>query len=270
MQASEEQRADAWRDYCRALAELGAVEELEREHARRILEVPKPDLPDLLYRLGREVQLARQRGDMAAAAQKAREFELNYRRFDRKPSGPVDARGPPAALLDAPALLFLQQGQPEAALEYYAGLYKSVAAVGFMVEETMGLNPRLVHAAALKQTGHKAEAEKNLRAYLVEIEAWEPGEARGLIPFAIYALLGETDAAIAAFRQAVESYQVSAWWALQDGAVDPDYARVLADPRFRSALSELEQSIAAQREDFLANPDLPLEQRMAAGLLNTQ
>ncbi|HET6566207.1 MAG TPA: hypothetical protein VFG52_12410 [Xanthomonadales bacterium] len=266
MLADPKQRADAWREYCRTLAELGAIEELELEQQKRVASVPNPDPLEQLYRLGREVQLSRHYGDMAKAAGYAQEFQQTFRRFTRKPTGTVDPSGPPAALLDAPALLYLQQGEPAAALDYYAGLYQSVDRQTFTTWETMGLNARLIHAIALKQTGQQAAAASNLRAYLEEIKLWHPGEVRGLLPFAIHAVLGETDAAIKAFQQAVENHEVSAWWALKDGSVDEDYARVLVDPRFQAAFGKLERSLAAQREDFLANPDLPLDVRITAGL----
>ncbi len=259
--------ADAWREYGRILAELGAVDELQREQAQRTTSIPNPDFQEQLYRLGRLVQISRQTGDMAEAAAKARDFEQGYRRFSRKPLGPMDPGGPPAAILDAPALLMLQQGKPTEALDYYAGLYTTLAGRQFFMFETMGLNARLVRAAALKQTGQRAEAEEDLRAYAAEVKTWPPAAPRGLIPFAIHAMLGETDAAIAAFQQAVELNQVSAWWALKDGAIDPDYARVWVDPRVQAEFNKLERSVAVQREDFLANPDLPLDVRITAGLI---
>lgn len=266
MLADQGEGSDSWREYCRTLAELGAVEELELEQSRRAAKVPDPEPVEQLYRLGREVQLGRYKSDLLVATESALEFATIFRRFNRKPAGPVNPSGPPAAILDAPALLFLQQGKPADALEYYAGLYTAVAGRQFGAFDTMGLNARLIRAAALKQTGQPAEAEQDLRAYLEEIKTWLPGEAPGMIPFAIHAMLGETDAAIAAFQQAVDSNQVSAWWALKDGAIDADFARVLADPRFQASFSKLEQSVAAQREDFLANPELPLDVRIAAGL----
>jgi TolB-like protein len=268
MLADEAQGSDSWRDYCRALAELGAVDEVLNEHAKRAAKVPDPDASEQLYRLGRLVQINRQMGDMAEAARNAGEFEKIYRRARGVSQGKFNPTGPPAALLDAPAILQLQLGQPAEAIAYYEGIYENVSQLPFFVFDTMGLNARLVHAAALKQLGQKAEADANLRAYLEEVKLWPPSEVPGLIPFAIHALLGETDAAIAAFRKAVELNQVSAWWALKDGAIDADFARVLADPRFQEAFGKLEQSVARQREDFLANPDLPLDVRITAGLTN--
>jgi len=264
--ADEKQDSASWREYCRALAELGAVDEMLKEHAKRVASVPDPDNAEQLYRLGRLVQANRQLGDMATAADYARQFEQTYRRAFKKPEGPLDTGGPPAALLDAPALLLLQQGEPAEALEYYAGIYSSLADNPFSMMDTMGLNARLVRAVALKQTGQQAEAEANLRAYATEIASWPPDLLAGLVPFAIHAILGETDAAIAAFKKAVERNELSAWWALKDGAIDEDFARVLADPRFQAEFSKLEQSVAAQREDFLANPDLPLDVQITAGL----
>jgi TolB-like protein len=266
MLADETGAADNWREYCRALAELGAVDEVLQEHAKRAASVPKPDLPEQLYRLGRLIQINRQMGDMAEAARHAKEFEQVYRRARGISQGVLNPAGPPAALLDAPAILHLQLGQPAEAVADYERIYENVTQASFFVMETMGLNARLVRAAALKQLGQKAEAEADLRAYLEQVNHWLPGDPRGLIPFAIHAMLGETDAAIAAFRKALELNQVSAWWALKDGAIDADFARVLADPRFQADFSKLEQSVAAQREDFLANPDLPLDVQITAGL----
>ena len=79
--------------------------------------------------------------------------------------------------------------------------------------------------------------------------------------FTLLAMLGETEAALDVMERVVDSGYVYMWWALRDGAFDPDYAKVIAAPRFESLYQRLVERVDAQRESFLAQPELPEELR---------
>jgi len=44
---------------------------------------------------------------------------------------------------------------------------------------------------------------------------------------------------------------------LKDGAFDPEYKAVIADPRFESLYQHITARVDDMREAFLANPELP-------------
>jgi hypothetical protein len=123
----------------------------------------------------------------------------------------------------------------------------------------------MLQAAARKQSGDRATAAAELRSYLQEIEA-KPIAESGFIPFALYAFLGETEQAIAAFQKAADGGFSKGWWGLKNGTFDPDYAAVWADSRVQQQFTALEMRITAQRDSFLSDPDLPTELLLQAGL----
>jgi hypothetical protein len=73
----------------------------------------------------------------------------------------------------------------------------------------------------------------------------------------ILALLGETQAALDALEAAVDAGYVYEWWMLKEAAFDPDYATVLAEPRFEALYDRITARVAEQRDSFLADPELP-------------
>ena len=99
-----------------------------------------------------------------------------------------------------------------------------------------------------------------------------PGEefqTSSFVPFTILAMLGETDAAIAALQTAVDAHRPWGWWgwwALKDGAFDPDYAAVLADPRYQVIYAGMQQKLAAMRQSYQARPELSEGELREAGL----
>jgi hypothetical protein len=212
------------------------------------------------------VRLHRSRGDLQAAARDAERFERAFRRAFAGRSAATGPGGPVAAVLDVIALDHLGRGEAARALEHYQRLFPDSATPGWGIYATAGLNGRMLQSVARKQLGDRPTAERELRAYLAEIAPLSVAEA-GFEPFAVHAFLGETDAALAALKKASDAGFSQGWWGLRDGAFDPEYAAVLNDPRFRALFGELERRIAAARESYLADPDLPLETLLAAGLV---
>jgi hypothetical protein len=118
--------------------------------------------------------------------------------------------------------------------------------------------PALV-AALHRLTGDTETCDRILRDSLARIAAMpiKGDEGIGFLRFILHAFLGETNAAIAELDAAVESGFLQGWWRLKEGAFDPRYAAVLADPRFVKLYAEIESRVQHMREDFHAHPDLP-------------
>jgi hypothetical protein len=55
----------------------------------------------------------------------------------------------------------------------------------------------------------------------------------------------------------VDSGYLFQWYALKDGAFDPDYAVVIADPRFQALYARITARVDELREAYLEQPDLP-------------
>ena len=77
-----------------------------------------------------------------------------------------------------------------------------------------------------------------------------------------------TDAAIDALQSAVDEGWLLDWWGLDHGDFDANYKAVLEDPGFKRLYNEIDSRVAELRESFRANPDLPQELLLEAGLSN--
>lgn len=122
------------------------------------------------------------------------------------------------------------------------------------------LRPVVMRAALHKKAGHAIRAEQLLRDYLRfvrEDAEWSPAEPAGWTEFTILAMLGETEAALAALEAVLDSGYIYQWYLLKDGAFDPDYAAVIAEPRFAALYERITARVDTMREAFLANPELP-------------
>jgi len=269
--ASPDAHGAVWRDYCRTLVELGAWDEAARELAAVDASNDKSGLTRV-YRLGLGAQLRRAQGDLATAAESARAFKDALRNVTSRRDaliGFIDA--PPAIVLDALALQALFKGDAANALAHYESLFPGLEKLHPGLDGSAGVNSRVLKAAARKQLGDRAGAEAEMRAYLGELEQApvHGQQGSGFIPFTLHAFLGEPDAALAALRRAADSGFTKGWWGLKDGNFDSDYAAVLADPRCQDLLGKIAAGVAAQRQEFLDNPDPPLEMQIAAGLAGT-
>ena len=122
------------------------------------------------------------------------------------------------------------------------------------------LRPVVMLAALHKQVGDRGRAEELLRDYLAfirEIEGdWSVGPP-DWTEFTILAMLGETEAALAALERKGDSGYLYQWYKLKDAAFDPDYAAVIADPRFEELYARIAARVDAMRQSYLAEPELP-------------
>jgi TolB-like protein len=259
-----------WLVRFRGLLEIGAWDELEA-----VVTGPSAPMTGSPGRLpaiwwATHARLERARGQLEAGAVHAERFHREF--LMQQPAYPdISAfHGPASAVLDILALRDIEAGVPEKAHERYELLFPNLQQetwIGF----SDALNGRVISAAIHKMLGDRERAEAELRDYLVELAALPPEQlpqAR-FIPFTIHAMLGETDAAIAALQTAVDANVPWAWWgwwALKDGAFDPDYAAVLADPRYQAIYAGMESKLSAMRESYQANPELSEEDRREAGL----
>jgi hypothetical protein len=130
----------AWRDYCRTLIELQALDEVARE-----LDTAE-NLPalesgvGLLFRLGIVVRLHRSRGDLQTAARDAERFEHAFRQAFAGRSEATGPGGPVAAVLDVTALDHIGRGEAARALEHYQRLFPNSESLGWGIDATEGLN----------------------------------------------------------------------------------------------------------------------------------
>jgi hypothetical protein len=121
------------------------------------------------------------------------------------------------------------------------------------------LRAPVLFAILHRLNGDGVEAERLLRNVLERVKA-EPIQGingMGFTRFTIHAFLGESEAAIAELEAAVKAGWGLGWWGLKDGGFDPNYAAVVADPRFVKLYGEIEARVKKTREDFFAHPELP-------------
>jgi hypothetical protein len=122
------------------------------------------------------------------------------------------------------------------------------------------LQSPVLTAALLKLNGEPERARELLEEYLAFAQAgpedhWET--RKGWTPFTILAMLGETEAALDELETQVNTGYLHQWWALKDGAFDPDYAAVIAHPRFAALYQRITDRVAEQRAAYFAQPELP-------------
>jgi len=257
---------DARREFCRALIELGALDEALREAQK--LNVNAEDSSDYgyIYRLAHSARIYRAKGDLETAATYAKRFTellLPSVAADRGELG-----GPPLTVIDVAALGYVSAGEPRLALELYETMLPHIEKQEWGVGEGDGLNARMLKSAIRKQVGDRKTAETELRAYLGEIKSRQSVEMpfHPFVPFALHAFLGNTEAAISALRNAVDAGNYRGWWGLRDGTFDGEYAAVWANPRCQELMREIERRVTVQREAYFADPNLPMEAQLQAGL----
>jgi TolB-like protein len=122
------------------------------------------------------------------------------------------------------------------------------------------LQPVVMRAALHKKSGNQMHAEQLLRDFLRfvrEDTQWNATDPSVWTEFTILAMLGETEAALAELEAVVDSGYIYQWYMLKDGAFDPDYAAVIADPRFEALYARITDRVDTMREAFFANPALP-------------
>ncbi len=170
--------------------------------------------------------------------------------------------------LDLLALVDLTRGNARAALDRYAAAHLEANMRSWESFDNRALRPAVLHAILYRYIGEPETADRLLRDLLVQIaDAPIAGnDGKGFTEFTIYAFLGETDNAIDALNAAVDAGWLMEWWNLDHGAFDANYAAVLADPRFKHLQTEIVSRVAGMRESYRAEPSLPQELLLEAGL----
>jgi len=157
------------------------------------------------------------------------------------------------------ALNDVENGQASQALQRfvvgYPGEFEDMHGQGLDV-----LHPPVMTAALYKRTGDPERARELLEAYLAYVrgtpqDQWMSG--KGWAPFTILAMLGESEAALDEFEAMVDAGYLHQWWALKDGSFDPDYAAVLATPRFEKLFARITTRVDELRAAYFAQPELP-------------
>ena len=121
------------------------------------------------------------------------------------------------------------------------------------------LQPMVLLGALRKQAGDVEGGKAQLRTYLDHIRNPQVvGRTGGLprIEFATLAMLGDTQAALDALERAVDQGRIYQWWSFRDGAFDPDYAAVIADPRFEALEDRIRVRVEDQRLALGQQPEL--------------
>ncbi|HKX56333.1 MAG TPA: hypothetical protein VJN01_09530, partial [Xanthomonadales bacterium] len=88
----------------------------------------------------------------------------------------------------------------------------------------------------------------------------------GFSRFMALAVSGEPEAALAELESVAGMGWTADWWLLDTLEFDPDYARVMGDPRFQKIHADLEKRVQQMRESYRANPNPPAEQLQRAGM----
>jgi len=208
--------------------------------------------------LNQGMMMARLDGDLETIASLARQMSAEY--WEPRAQWPVlqdvgwDSPG-----MTSLALAEIGRGRADVALARFQAAYPG----SFEEMESRDndlLRPVVMMAALHKQVGQRAHAEQLLRDYLTFVR--DPGNnwqfhPRDFTEFTILAFLGDTDGALDALRSVVDSGYLYQWYALKDGAFDPDYAAVIADPRFEALYARITDRVDELRKAYLEQPDLP-------------
>lgn len=170
--------------------------------------------------------------------------------------------------LDLLALVDVTRGNAQRALDRYATARLEVDKRTWDNFDNRALRPAVLHAVLYRYSGQPEETNRLLRDLLEQIADVPIAgfQGKGFTEFTIYAFLGESDKAIAALKAAADAGWLMEWWNLDDGAFDANYAAVLADPRFKQLHAGLVSRAAKMRESYRAEPDLPRDLLLEAGL----
>ncbi|HEX9172131.1 MAG TPA: tetratricopeptide repeat protein, partial [Telluria sp.] len=152
-------------------------------------------------------------------------------------------------------------GRPESALNMLQSGIPDLDRARTNTMISFEFRTNVLFATLLKANGHAGEARQALQGFL-EQTAELPvvgEEGIGFGRYFAWAVLGDADAALNELDSAIESGYAHDWWTLDLLDADPDFAKVIADPRFAAIRGRLEDRIRPLRESYLANPELPSE-----------
>ena len=244
--------------YLRPLLELGAWDDADTVLQAMPVDTANPQLPSNLYvQLSIGAHVAAAQEDIDQAEKLARSFSKTF--FEPMPSWPDLSKAPAITMLDIMALADIHNGNPPVALERYRTALPDEASWSYLNRGAGPLPTPAMVAVLHRLTGDEDTCDRILRDFLART-AEDPiigDEGIGFLRFTLNAFLGDTDAAIVALEEVVKAGWLHGWWALKTGAFDPNYAAVIADPRFVTLYAEIENRVRQMREDFHANPELP-------------
>lgn len=248
-------------NHLRGLLDLGAL-----DHARELLaDVSKLTDPQSENDPFRYVellmgsQLERATGNSEKASELASRFSREF--LQQLPDWPVMADFKPASIaLFSMAKADIRGGDYDKALALYTTAYPP----GKEVELGNGSNelfrPPIVIAVLRKLLGENDLAVSRLEALLEQVASIPVTgqvDAMGFAEFTILAFLGRADDALQALEAAIDAGYMHKWWTLKDGAFDPEYAKVIADPRFEVLYRQLQDRAGRMKSGFLQQPELP-------------
>jgi TolB-like protein len=254
--------------YARSLMQLGAWEELDELYldSRQLGEAGYPYITWAWLHLGQWLAYVQDDTERAVelAERYIREFLLPT------PSWPdlTNLHAPLLRTFDVLALVDVRRGDAREALDRYTTAHFDLDNLSLSAMDGPAVSPAVIYAVLHRYAGQAELADQYLRQLLLRI-AEEPDHSFGKMGFAeftVHAFLGETDRAIEALQAAVDDGHLLGWWGLTFGDFDNNYAAVLADPRFERLHEEIIGRVTEMRESFRANPDLPRELLLEAGL----
>jgi len=205
-----------------------------------------------------DMLLARASGDLETAHAVARQLSTDF--WEKSGAWPVmQANSTYSRSIAAFALYETNQGRTGEALTLYLAAYPGPFEK-MDLESLDVMNPVVMMAALLKRDGEHERATSLLKDFMAFLDSREfstPAGQIGFMRFTILAMLGETGQALDTLQAAMESGYLEQWYALKDGAFDPDYAAVVADPRFEELYARITARVDDFRAAFFANPELP-------------
>jgi TolB-like protein/tetratricopeptide (TPR) repeat protein len=254
--------------YARSLMQLGAWEELDElyEVSRQLGEAGAPYLTWAWLHLGQ--WLAYIQGDTERAVELAERYIREFLLTSASWPDLTNMNAPLLRTFDLLALVDVRSGDARAALDRYTTAHLDLGNLSSSALDGPAVSPAVVYAILHRYAGQGEQADQYLRQLLLRV-AEEPDHSfgrTGFAEFTIHAFLGETDRAIEALQAAVDDGHLLGWWGLTFGDFDDNYAAVLADPRFERLHEKIIGRVAEMRESFRANPDLPRELLLEAGL----
>ena len=254
--------------YARSLFELGAWDEAQDLLDRaRVLADAGDEYMAWVY--DHKAQwLAYRRGDEQQAVELAERYIRENLRVTPDWPDLSRQRTPLVRTLDLLALVDLNHGRAQVALDRYASARLDADTASWRPFDGPAIPQAVIYAVLHRYAGQPQEANRLLRDVLAEV-ADKPirgVEGKGFVEFVAHAFLGDTQAAIGALQVAVDEAWLPGWWGLEYGAFDENYAAVLEDPGFTRLYDQILARVTTMRESFRANPDLPQELLLEAGL----
>jgi hypothetical protein len=168
----------------------------------------------------------------------------------------------------AQGLCLIRNGHRDEALELLAMANRELAFLDFSNIAAMALRTQILLAALYKAEGQQEQARALLDG-LLESAADAPvadAEGASFSRFMALAVKDEQEEALAELQAVAGQGWTGDWWLLDALEFDPDYARLMEDPRFQATRAQVEKRVRDMRESYLANPEPPAEQLARAGL----